>query len=50
MRILLVGIVMTLLPSVLAVAWLYWRAQGAEEFASSDARATQLDRDEVRTC
>jgi hypothetical protein len=36
MRLLLIGILVTLTPSILAVAWLLWQANGAEEVLDLD--------------
>jgi hypothetical protein len=36
MRLLLIGIFVTLTPSVLAVAWLLWQADGANEVSRLD--------------
>jgi hypothetical protein len=36
MRLFLFGVLVTLTPSILAVAWLLWQADGAEKASSLD--------------
>jgi len=37
MQLFLLGVIVTLTPSILAVAWLLWQADGAEEASSLNA-------------